>query len=150
MYVFQGGVSRDESIYSGGVEVLGSQDIYTGITTPGGDSFNATIYSGGELRVRLSGVAHNTRVLSGGLLNVIAGGSAVGATIYAGGLEDVEGTATINTGGSEEVVAGTTSNTTIDGGTLELHRGLRRPDQLRSIPAPVAHCEFTARQCRVL
>jgi autotransporter passenger strand-loop-strand repeat protein len=129
--VLSGGQSIDDTIYSGGVEVLGHFNSNTGITTPGGTSFDATVSSGGLLRVRLSGVASDTTIGSGGLEVVFSGGKTTDTTIDGGTLElqsDSMATGSITFGsapGGKLQIDGTTMPTAVikgfvSGDTIDL------------------------------
>jgi autotransporter passenger strand-loop-strand repeat protein len=107
-----------------GATVSGSQVIYLA-----GVASGSTVYNGGNQEVTQGGRTVGTTIdFGGGVQQVDVLGFASG-TIIEGGEEDVFGSATgttISVGASEVVAAGgTTSNTTIDGGTLVLSAGAK-------------------------
>ena len=122
----QGEVLSNVTIWAGGLEIVSSGGVVTGVTGSGtADDGTVDVLSGGSLE--------HLSVSSGGLLTVSAGGTADHVTVSSGGTFNVLGTVlsnvAVDSGGVENISSGgftsgaSGSGTGISGGTVNLLAG---------------------------
>lgn len=113
-----------QGVLSGGLATTTTVISGSQIISAGGVATDTTVLSGSNQNIYSGGLASGTQVVSG-TQSVFAGGSATNTLIEKNGMQNVQGSVsnTVISGGSQDILAGVASLTTLNAGADQLVAG---------------------------